>query len=78
MSVLVWFRNGVMWATQPAPVEPSTPTVVEPFDAQSRLAQVEELLAAHARSEGRVPRGSVHSQISEILDRLRSHEVDVA
>lgn len=58
-----------------------TPFVAEPTftpsDAQSRLAEVEQLLADHARSEGRAPTGSVRQQVEALLDRLHEQNQDI-
>jgi len=56
------------WLDRMTPLE-TEPDFV-PSDAQARLAEVEQLLADHARSEGRVPTGSVKQQVEALLDRL--------
>jgi hypothetical protein len=48
-----------------------------PSDAQSRLAEIEQLLADHARSEGRVPTGSVKQQVEALLDRLHEQNQSI-
>lgn len=56
------------WLDRMTPLE-AEPDFV-PSDAQARLAEVEQLLADHARSEGRAPTGSVKQQVEALLDRL--------
>jgi hypothetical protein len=42
--------------------------------SQTRLAEVEQVLADFARSEGRAPSGSVRQQVEELIDRLHEYE----
>lgn len=42
--------------------------------SQRRLAELEQVLAEFARSEGRAPSGSVRQQVEELIDRLRDYQ----
>jgi hypothetical protein len=50
-----------------APSEDPRPPVPS---SQTRLAEIEQLLADFARSEGRPPTGSVKQQVQALIDRL--------